>query len=95
MRFVCSFAWADLAIQPEERAYVHTLVKKLHLDANERAQVERWLEVPPPADDLDPNSIPKAHKTLFLDAVRGLVAQDGVISDDEAENFELFERLLS
>lgn len=95
MRFVCSFAWADLEVQPEEREYVGLLIKRLHLDAHERQQVLQWLEVPPRAEEVDPQDVPREHRRLFLEAVRQTVARDGVISDDEAENFELLEQLLS
>ena len=94
MRFVCSFAWADLEVQPEEREFVGRLVRKLHLDDRERAHVEAWLEVPPRAEDVDPQDIPEEHRRLFLEAARRLVGRDGVISDAEAENFELLEQLL-
>ena len=94
MRFVCSFAWADLDVQPEERAFVRRLVERLHLDERERAQVSRWLDVPPRPEDVDPQDVPPEHRRLFLEAARQLVAQDGVISDIEAENFELLEQLL-
>ena len=94
MRFVCSFAWADLEIQPEERAFVARLVKRLELDERERVQVEKWLTVPPRAEQVDPQDVPLEHRRLFLEAVRQVVGQDGVISDGEAENFELLEQLL-
>src|SRR5688500_6073014 len=35
MKFVCSFAWADLRVQEEERSFVKKLVRKLKLDAEE------------------------------------------------------------
>jgi uncharacterized tellurite resistance protein B-like protein len=38
MRFVCSFAWADLEVQPEERAFVRRLIARLDL-AEDRAQI--------------------------------------------------------
>ena len=44
MKFVCSFAWADLEIRPEERAFVARLVRRLELDPDERRRVESWLE---------------------------------------------------
>ncbi len=94
MRFVCSFAWADLDVQPEERAFVRRLVERLDLDARERMQVSQWLEVPPRPEEVDPQDVPPDHRRLFLEAARQVVAQDGVISDSEAESFELLEQLL-
>lgn len=94
MRFVCSFAWADLEVQPEERDYVGRLIQRLHLDENERKHVLQWLVLPPKAEEVDPQDIPLEHRRLFLEAVRQVVGQDGVVSDAEAENFELLEQLL-
>ena len=94
MRFVCSFAWADLEVQDEERDFVGKLVSALHLEPDERAKVERWLEVPPRAEEVDPQDVPLEHRQLFLDAVRAVVARDGVISPGEEESFDLLEQLL-
>ncbi|MCC6522282.1 MAG: TerB family tellurite resistance protein [Polyangiaceae bacterium] len=94
MRFVCSFAWADLEVQNEERAYVHRMVRKLKLDDSERKQVEEWLTVPPLPEQVDPNSVPREHRLLFLEAVRGVVSADRVLDPEEQESLALFEQLL-
>ncbi len=94
MRFVCSFAWADFEVQPEEREYVKGLVRKLHLSDDEREQVWKWLEVPPLPDDVDPTEIPRKHRELFLDAVNEVVMADGVLAPEERENLKLFKELL-
>lgn len=94
MKFVCSFAWADLEVQAEERAFVAKLARTLKLDDEERAQVEEWLKTPPRPEEVDPTTIPKAHREIFLDTVKALVAADGKISVDEAENLALFRALL-
>lgn len=94
MRFVCSFAWADLEIQDAEREFVTKLVQSLELEPEERAQVEEWLEVPPPAEELDPADIPRRHRELVLRAARAVVASDGAVDEREAENLALLESLL-
>lgn len=94
LRFVCSFAWADLQVTPAERAAVQGLVRRLRLTAAEKLQVSGWLEVPPPADDVDPNDIPPGQRQLFLDEVRRLVVADGRLSGEEQSSYRLFERLL-
>jgi uncharacterized tellurite resistance protein B-like protein len=94
MKFVCSFAWADLEIRPEEREYVAKVMAKLGLSDEERRQVEGWLEVPPSPDSVDPTSIPQEHKLLFLEAVEGVIIADGEISPEERENLGLFKALL-
>jgi uncharacterized tellurite resistance protein B-like protein len=94
MRFVCSFAWADLEVKDQERKLIKRLVKKLGLDEQELTQVDAWLEVPPRAEELDPADIPRAHRKLFLETVRSVIVADGEVDQDEAENLVLFEMLL-
>jgi uncharacterized tellurite resistance protein B-like protein len=94
MRFICSFAWADLEIQDEERSFVAKMSEKLGLTAEELDQVRGWLDVPPPAEELDPGQIPREHRQLFLDAARAMVVADGHIDPEEAENLALFEMLV-
>jgi hypothetical protein len=94
MRFVCSFAWADLEVTERERDFVVHLVERLELDDEEREQVAEWLEVPPRADDLDPADIPREHRRLFLDAARAMILSDGEVEDVEAENLVILDQLL-
>ena len=94
MRFVCSFAWADLEVTSEERDFIVQLVDRLELDDEERKEVAQWLEVPPPADDLDPADIPREHRELFLDAARAMIISDGYVDDVEAENLIILDQLL-
>lgn len=94
MRFVCSFAWADLEVRPQERELVAALVDRLDLNEEERAQVAEWLQVPPAADDLDPADIPREHRQLFLDVAKTIVMSDGTVEQVEAENLVLLEQLL-
>jgi len=94
MKFVVSFAWADLEVKDEERDFVRRLIKKLALDDTDRGMVEEWLEVPPRAEEVDPADIPVEHRQLFLDAVRAMIVSDGRVDQDEAENLVLLEALL-
>jgi uncharacterized tellurite resistance protein B-like protein len=94
VKFICSFAWADLEVQDAERKFVHKLVKELGLDEAERAKVEEWLDVPPRAEEVDPADIPRGHRQLFLDTVRAIIVADGKVDADEAENFAILEALL-
>ena len=82
MKFVCSFAWADLHVQDEERSFVAKLVRKLELSPDEQQQVEAWLVVPPAADEVDPTRVPRAHRELFLKTLRELVAADNILDPD-------------
>jgi hypothetical protein len=94
MRFVCSFAWADLEITDEEREFIVKMVVRLELDDEEQDQVAQWLEVPPRADDLDPADIPREHRQLFLDAAKAMIMSDGNVEDVEAENLIILDQLL-
>ena len=94
MKFVCSFAWADLQVQDEERNFVRKMIDRLDLDAEEVDQVNRWLEVPPAPEEVDPATIPREHKQLFIDAARAMVVVDGRVDPEEAENLALLEMLV-
>jgi uncharacterized tellurite resistance protein B-like protein len=95
VKFVCSFAWADLHIAESERTMVRKLVRRLKLDQEEKDIVEGWLEVPPKAEELDPGQIPNAHRALFLTTAREMIEADGEIAPEEVENFELLEQILT
>ena len=94
LRFVCSFAWADLEVQDEERTFVQKMVRRLELEDDDLKQVEGWLEVPPPPDEVDPSDVPPAHRQIFLETIRGLIAADKRVDPEERENLTLFEQLL-
>ena len=94
MKFVCSFAWADLEVQEEERSFVKKMVGKLKLDDTEKQQVAGWLEVPPPPEEVDPSAIPAEHRQLFLETMREVISADKVLDPEERENLTLFEQLL-
>jgi hypothetical protein len=93
LQFVTSVAWADLTITAGELAYVHRLVSRLHLSARETREVEQWLKAPPPPEDVDPTTIPREHRQIFLGAVRELVDADGGASPEEKESLALLEAL--
>jgi uncharacterized tellurite resistance protein B-like protein len=94
MRFVCSFAWADLEVHPREREFVLRLVQRLELAPEEAKQVQEWLVLPPPLETVDPMQIPAAHRKLFLAAIDGVIAADGAIAPEERESLRLLEQLL-
>ena len=94
VRFVCSFAWADLSLKSEERDYVSRLVARLQLSQEEQAQVQTWLDTPPDPEDVDPNLIPLEHREMFLDAIRGLISSDLDIAPEEKEAMQLLQQLL-
>jgi hypothetical protein len=94
VEFVCSFAWADLEIRPEERVFISRLIRRLELDEDEDLRVQQWLDRPPGLDDLDPTSIPPAHRRFFGEAIEGLISADGEVSEEERETFEIFKQLL-
>jgi len=91
VQFVCSFAWADLEIRPQERRFVELLVERLELNADERARAQAWLQSPP---DPDPMEIPPEQRTLFLEVIKGVIVSDGEIAEEESESLALLEALL-
>jgi uncharacterized tellurite resistance protein B-like protein len=94
VEFVCSFAWADFEIRPEERVFISRLIRRLELDEDEHLRVQQWLDRPSGLRDLDPTSIPAAHRRVFVEAIEGLISSDGEISEEEGESFEIFKQLL-
>ncbi len=95
LRFVCAFAWADLEVRDQEREFVVRLVDRLGLAEEERALVEEWLEAGVPAEEVDPNRVPRRHRELFLSCARAIVSADGVIDPHEADDLALLEQLLA
>ena len=60
---------------PTSEGYAETrrLMRSLKLDAADTKQVESWLELPPRADEIDPNDIPREHRAIFLEAAKGMI----------------------
>jgi len=94
LRFMCSFAWADLEVRDSERNVVTRLIKSFELDEEEAAEVEELLKHPPNPEDVDPQEIPVEHREIFLETVKAMIYSDGEISPSEAESFELLDQLI-
>ena len=94
LRFVCSFAWSDLQVVDEERALVEDFLDHYGLEADEEAMVRGWLDVPPPAEELDPMAIPREHRELFLEAVRAMIVSDGKVAPVERDGLRILTELL-
>jgi hypothetical protein len=94
MRFVCSFAWVDLEVKPQERELVARLIRRLQLDDEERQQVFQWLESPPAPGSADPKLVPREHRMRFLRAVESTVAVDGEVTPEERNGLLLFAKLI-
>jgi hypothetical protein len=93
LRFVCSFAWADLKIVDEERDLLKDLVGRMGLSEPEVQEAEGWLTHPPDPETIDPFDVPAAHRQLFLDEITRMVLADGVVAEGEATNLALFQML--
>jgi hypothetical protein len=94
VKFVCSFAWADLQISPEERIFVDQIVRSLKLNDEDQSKVEGWMAVPPSPESVDPTRIPSEHREIFLNSIEGVIFSDGKIAPEERENLALLRDLL-
>jgi len=94
IRFICSFAWADLEMADSEQTFVREMISALELDEEERSLVEEYLKIPPRPEDVDPTDVPLEHRELFLTTALQIVGADGRVDERELENLTLFEQLL-
>ena len=94
LEFICAFAWADLEVQPEEWAKVRKVMERLHIPEKDRERVLEWLVVPPDPEEIDPAAIPEEHRAVFLRAAKEVIGADHEINDDEAEQLDIFRRIL-
>lgn len=91
LEYVCSFAWADRAVRPEERALVRRFARALAMTWEEAGQVERWLRAPPAPRPLGLDHLDPEARLVFLEAVEAVILADGAIADGEQALFtELF-----
>ena len=94
VKFVCSFAWADLVVTDAEREYVYHLIQQLDFEPDEAAAVKGWLETPPLPDEVDPFDIPTEHREIFLKTMLELIAADGELAPAETESYNLLSHLV-
>ncbi|HET7295121.1 MAG TPA: TerB family tellurite resistance protein [Vicinamibacteria bacterium] len=94
MRFVCAAVWSDLEVSPSERSFIMSLALRLELPEDEIRHVNEWLERPPAPEEVDPNTIPRAHRRLFLDAMEQAIRADRAVDPPEAESLRLLRELL-
>jgi hypothetical protein len=95
MKFLCSFAWADLEVRDAERVFVKRVVQRLGLNDEDEVKIQGWLSVPPDPESVDPMQIPRAHRKIFLDSIEGVIVSDGVITPEERESFDVLKTLLA
>lgn len=95
LRFVCAFAWTDLAIKDGERKFVERLMNRMELSAEDRAEVAGYLHVAPSPESTNPKLIPAQHRRSFIEAVRALIYADGDVDPEERERFEKLQSALS
>ncbi|NUN15643.1 MAG: TerB family tellurite resistance protein [Myxococcales bacterium] len=93
IQLACIAAWSDTTVSPEERRVVLDLCHDLSNTSSCPAEVQQWLDGPPPY--LDPQEIPHAHRQVFLDTMREVIAADGRVLADESETLRILEELLA
>ena len=94
LQFVCTFAWTDLRISQAERDVVMRLCGRWGLGEADMKRVQSWLQIPPPLDEVDPTTIPREHRKVFLDAAEIIVRADGKVEERELETLAVFRDLL-
>jgi hypothetical protein len=95
MRFICTFAWADLKVVQAERQFIMRFCDTLVLNDDERKEVESWLKHPQHPDDIDPFSLPKHLHEYVLSAAQAISIVDGEFDDKESELLEILQGILS
>lgn len=88
LRFVCAFAWTDLTIHQGEQKFVERLLERMQLSRDDRAEALAYLHVAPSPEATNPKLVPKAHRRVFIEAVRALIYADGEVDAEERERFE-------
>jgi hypothetical protein len=94
LKFVCAYAWTDLKIHEGERRFVERLMSRMELGPEDRKEVERWLHVAPPPNEVDPANVPVEHRRAFIEAVRAVIYADGDVDDEEREQLERLKKAL-
>ena len=95
LRFVCAFAWTDLEIRTGERKFVERLIERMQLSDDDRAEVQGYLHVAPAPETTNPKLVPREHRRIFVEAVRGLIYADGEVDAEERQRFELLQKALN
>ena len=95
MKFVCSFVWTDLNVDQSERDMVMRMCGSFKLGETETNEVKKWLELPPPIEEVDPTSVPREHRQMFLTTLETVVQADGRVVPAELESLQLFRDLLA
>ncbi len=92
MRFMCSFAWADGEVQPQERKVLEQVLAGLDLGDDARAQASEWLSEPPDMDGFDFAAIDEDTRSLFIDEAFAVAAADGGLAPEELQHLKSFMR---
>ena len=92
MRFLCSFAWADGEVQPQEKIVLEQVLGGLNMSPEARAEVEPWLTTPPDVEGRELETIDDAKRAAFIDFAYEVAAADGQIAADELKHMKMFLR---
>lgn len=90
MRFLCSFAWADGEVQPQEREVLERVLGGLRLDAEARAKATTWLFTPPDMAGFDFGAIDPDKRQLFIDQAFAIAAAHGGVAPEELRHLKMF-----
>jgi hypothetical protein len=92
VKFVCSFVWADGVVADDEIRFVRHLVEWLKLSPADTETVDGWLKATP--GPVDPMTIPRKHRELFLESARLVIASDRKLAPGERQALDELQRLM-
>jgi hypothetical protein len=94
LKFVSAAIWGDLEVSPSEKTFLLSMALRLGLSSEEAALVKRWLETPPPPEEVDPASVPLRHRQLFLEVLEEACFADHRMTAAERESLAELRELL-
>ncbi len=94
LRFAACFLWADLEIDPRERAFFVDLARELGVPDDAVDEIAAILESPPTGDAIDPTHVPLDLAPTVRDVALRAIASDGRIEPAEMALFDLLDELL-
>ena len=91
--FMCTFAWADMEIQQEEREMIERLMISLNLSPSQFQTVLTWLDDVRSLPDIDPYEIHPDFREQIYQAAEAIVLSDGEVTFNEKDMLDLLRQV--